>query len=68
MEYAALSHVDPSQTFSTDSSYCHLPHLLTPFQALGVELSTSNGQPAYPLYILAPYRLATVTLGIFVAL
>jgi len=35
--------------------------------ALGVQLAESNGQPAYPTYILAPYRLATVTGGIFVA-
>ena len=37
-------------------------------RVLGVVASTSNGQPAYPLYILAPYRLAAVTLGISVAL
>lgn len=31
------------------------------------KLSESNGQPAYPTYELAPYRLATVAAGIFVA-
>ena len=36
-------------------------------RVIGVEAATSNGQPAYPLYILAPYRLATVTCGILVA-
>ncbi|KAL9082992.1 MAG: hypothetical protein Q9159_006051 [Coniocarpon cinnabarinum] len=36
-------------------------------QTIGVKMSTSNGQPAYPLYELAPYRLATVVGGIFVA-
>lgn len=34
---------------------------------IGIEASTSNGQPAYPTYLLAPYRLATVAGGIFVA-
>ena len=34
---------------------------------IGVQASESNGQPAYPMYILAPYRLATVTAGILVA-
>ncbi|GAB7358451.1 hypothetical protein MBLNU230_g2515t2 [Neophaeotheca triangularis] len=34
---------------------------------LGVEVSESNGQPVYPTYLLAPYRLATVTGGILVA-
>ena len=34
---------------------------------LGVKLATSNGQPYYPIYELAPYRLATVIGGIFVA-
>lgn len=31
------------------------------------KLSESNGQPAYPTYELAPYRLATVAAGLFVA-
>lgn len=35
--------------------------------SLGKQVAESNGQPAYPTYILAPYRLATVTGGIFVA-
>jgi hypothetical protein len=34
---------------------------------LGVAASESNGQPAYPTYLLAPYRLATVAGGLFVA-
>ncbi|KAF2771153.1 hypothetical protein EJ03DRAFT_349908 [Teratosphaeria nubilosa] len=34
---------------------------------LGKAVSESNGQPAYPTYVLAPYRLATVTGGLFVA-
>ena len=34
---------------------------------LGIRISESNGQPAYPTYELAPYRLATVTGGLFVA-
>lgn len=34
---------------------------------LGVTLSESNGQPYYPIYLLAPYRLATVCGGLFVA-
>ena len=34
---------------------------------LGLKLSTSNGQPYYPIYELAPYRLATVVGGLFVA-
>lgn len=34
---------------------------------IGVQASESNGQPAYPVYILAPYRLATVTGGLLVA-
>lgn len=37
-------------------------------KVIGVEVATSNGQPAYPTYELAPYRLATVVGGIFVAL
>ena len=37
-------------------------------QVLGVELAESNGQPAYPTYLLAPYRLATVAGGLFIAL
>lgn len=36
-------------------------------QVLGVAVSESNGQPAYPTYLLAPYRLATVAGGLFVA-
>ncbi|KAI9711843.1 MAG: hypothetical protein M1820_001988 [Bogoriella megaspora] len=36
-------------------------------QQIGVQASTSNGQPYYPLYSLAPYRLATVVGGLFVA-
>lgn len=35
---------------------------------IGVAVATSNGQPAYPLYELAPYRLATVAGGLLVAL
>ncbi|KAI6870077.1 hypothetical protein KC343_g7546 [Hortaea werneckii] len=34
---------------------------------IGVQASESNGQPAYPTYELAPYRLATVVGGLFVA-
>ncbi|KAK9427557.1 hypothetical protein V1505DRAFT_403823, partial [Lipomyces doorenjongii] len=34
---------------------------------LGVVLATSNGQLYYPLYLLAPYRLATVAAGCLVA-
>jgi hypothetical protein len=34
---------------------------------LGVAASESNGQPAYPTYLLATYRLATVAGGLFVA-
>ncbi|KAL9096819.1 MAG: hypothetical protein Q9165_000783 [Trypethelium subeluteriae] len=34
---------------------------------VGVKFSTSNGQPYYPTYELAPYRLATVVAGLFVA-
>jgi hypothetical protein len=34
---------------------------------LGVKLATSNGQPFYPIYELAPYRLATVAGGLLVA-
>jgi hypothetical protein len=36
-------------------------------KVLGVAASESNGQPAYPTYLLAPYRLATVAGGLFVA-
>ncbi|KAK4508098.1 hypothetical protein PRZ48_001836 [Zasmidium cellare] len=36
-------------------------------KAIGVTASESNGQPAYPTYQLAPYRLATVCGGLFVA-
>lgn len=35
---------------------------------IGVTAATANGQPAYPTYELAPYRLATVAGGLFVAL
>ena len=31
-------------------------------------MGTSNGQPYYAIYLLAPYRLATVVAGIFVTL
>ncbi|OQU98700.1 hypothetical protein CLAIMM_04444 [Cladophialophora immunda] len=34
---------------------------------LGKETVASNGQPYYPIYLLAPYRLATVLTGTFVA-
>lgn len=34
---------------------------------MGVAASESNGQPAYPTYLLAPYRLATVVGGLAVA-
>lgn len=34
---------------------------------VGEEVATSNGQLYYPIYLLAPYRLATVTGGIAVA-
>jgi len=34
---------------------------------IGITLSESNGQAYYPIYELAPYRLATVCAGIFVA-
>jgi hypothetical protein len=34
---------------------------------IGEEIAISNGQPYYPIYILAPYRLATISAGIFVA-
>ncbi|KAI5369974.1 Putative ER transporter, 6TM [Septoria linicola] len=36
-------------------------------RVVGVEVSESNGQPAYPTYLLAPYRLATVCGGLAVA-
>lgn len=36
-------------------------------RALGIAASESSGQPFYPLYELAPYRLATVVGGAFVA-
>ncbi|KAL9044447.1 MAG: hypothetical protein Q9214_002412, partial [Letrouitia sp. 1 TL-2023] len=32
-----------------------------------LEVATSNGQPAYPIYLLAPYRLACVSGGMGVA-
>ncbi|KAI9667372.1 MAG: hypothetical protein M1821_000187 [Bathelium mastoideum] len=34
---------------------------------IGIKLSTSNGQPYYPIYTLAPYRLGAVAAGLFVA-
>lgn len=34
---------------------------------IGREITESNGQPFYEIYILAPYRLATVVAGIAVA-
>ncbi|KAI7092928.1 hypothetical protein KC352_g40066, partial [Hortaea werneckii] len=34
---------------------------------IGVEVATSNGQAYYPIYILAPIRLATVCGGLFLA-
>ncbi|KAJ5082259.1 hypothetical protein N7532_011302 [Penicillium argentinense] len=34
---------------------------------VGEKVATSNGQPIYPIYLLAPYRLATVSGGIAVA-
>ncbi|KAF7909581.1 uncharacterized protein EAF01_003299 [Botrytis porri] len=34
---------------------------------IGIAVSTSNGQPYYPIYLLAPYRLACVAGGSFVA-
>lgn len=34
---------------------------------IGVQASETNGQAYYPIYELAPYRLATVSAGIFVA-
>lgn len=36
-------------------------------RVLGVQAATSNGQPAYPIYELAPYRLACVASGLGVA-
>ena len=36
-------------------------------QQVGVQIATSNGQPYYPIYELAPYRLAAVASGLFVA-
>ena len=36
-------------------------------QKIGRELATSNGQPYYPIYQLAPYRLAAVVGGLAVA-
>jgi hypothetical protein len=36
-------------------------------EVLGREQIESNGQPAYPVYLLAPYRLATVTGGLALA-
>ena len=37
-------------------------------EVIGTKAATTNGQPAYPVYVLAPYRLATVAGGIFIAL
>jgi Fusaric acid resistance protein-like len=34
---------------------------------IGQPAATANGQEYYPIYILAPYRLATVVVGLFVA-
>lgn len=34
---------------------------------VGQQVATSNGQAYYPIYLLAPYRLATVAAGIAVA-
>lgn len=34
---------------------------------IGVTVSETNGQAYYPIYELAPYRLATVAAGLFVA-
>ena len=34
---------------------------------IGEQLATSNGQPYYPIYELAPYRLAAVAAGLAVA-
>ncbi|KAJ5563263.1 hypothetical protein N7535_008427 [Penicillium sp. DV-2018c] len=34
---------------------------------VGEQVATSNGQPYYPIYLLAPYRLAVVSGGIAVA-
>jgi hypothetical protein len=34
---------------------------------LGRTVAESNGQPAYPIYVLGPYRLVTVVGGVFVA-
>jgi hypothetical protein len=36
-------------------------------KVLGVQASEANGQPAYPTYLLAPYRLAAVAGGLLVA-
>jgi hypothetical protein len=36
-------------------------------RVLGIELAESNGQPAYPIYLFGPYRLATVIGGLAVA-
>lgn len=36
-------------------------------QKIGVQASEANGQPAYPTYLLAPYRLACVAGGLLVA-
>ncbi|KXT19011.1 hypothetical protein AC579_8733 [Pseudocercospora musae] len=36
-------------------------------EVVGIQVSESNGQPAYETYLLAPYRLATVCGGLAVA-
>ena len=36
-------------------------------EKVGVKVATSNGQPYYHIYLLAPYRLATVASGMVVA-
>lgn len=37
-------------------------------KAIGVRLAEQSGQPAYPTYELAPYRLAAVASGLLIAL
>lgn len=37
-------------------------------QTIGVQLAEQSGQPAYPIYELAPYRLAAVVSGLLIAL
>ncbi|KAK5079207.1 hypothetical protein LTR64_002373 [Lithohypha guttulata] len=36
-------------------------------ERIGIQVAESNGQEAYAIYVLAPYRLATVVIGIGVA-